>query len=88
MNNAIIVEYDPFSKDSRVCLFTNEKRQDAMVSATLEELTENLVSMAYQNNIYDVHVHAPYYVIGEIERMVGEEELNVYSANKIQVRGI
>lgn len=85
---ALIVDYDPFAMESRVTLVEDGKRNQIKVASSIESLTEHLVAYSYDNNVYDVRVHAPLAITNEIERQVSTLENTTYSENKIKVEGI
>lgn len=85
---ALIVDYDPFAMESRVTLVEDGKRNQIKVASSIESLTEHLVAYSYDNNVYDVRVHAPLAITNEIERQVSTLENMTYSENKIKVEGI
>lgn len=88
MTDAIIVNYDPFAMESAVYIATNGKQNQIKVCSDLDGLAEALIGFAYGHSIYDVKVHAPFVVIGEVQRLINSLEKNLYSENKIIVEGI
>lgn len=88
MTDAIIVNYDPFAMESAVYIVTNGKQNQIKVCSDLDGLAGALIGFAYGHSIYDVKVHAPFAVIGEVQRLINSLEKNLYSENKIIVEGI
>lgn len=87
MNKALLVEYDPFSMESRVSIFEDNVKDYVKVSSNLEDLTSNLVAIAYDTNIYSIKIHGPFAIANELDRMIRQYELNNYSENKITIEG-
>lgn len=88
MNNAIIVNYDPFTLESRATIINGDEHEIQIVSSNVEELSRSLVILAYKHDIYNIKTHAPLAVTTEVKRRVNEFENNAYSANKITIEGI
>lgn len=87
-NNAIIIDYDPFAMESRISICKEGNKEYARVYSSMEELTNGIISLAYANEIYNIKVHGPFAVSGEIRRAINEREKDMYSQNKITVEGI
>lgn len=88
MDNAIIVNYDPFAMESAVYIATDGQQAQIKVCSDINGLAETLVGLSYGHNIYDVKIHAPFATTCEIKRLVNNTEQNMYSENKISVEGI
>lgn len=88
MSKSLLVQYDPFTMESRVAIFNEHVRDYARVCSTLEELTEEVITMAYENDIYDIKVCGPFGIASQLNKMVQQYELNKYSQNKISVEGL
>lgn len=58
------------------------------VSSDITDLAEILTELAYNNDIYNIKVRAPYAVTSEITRQIAKIESSTYSENKIKVEGI
>lgn len=86
--NSIIVSHDPFAMESRVSIFIDGQQEQVSICSEVEELAEQLVQLAYQNNTYSVKIHAPLATISEIKRVVTQSEKDIYSNNKIDIEGI
>lgn len=86
--NALVVDYDPFAMESRVSIVQDGKHEQVKVDSSIESLIESLVAYSYDNNIFDIKIHAPYAITGEIERQVRSLENLTYAKNKIKVEGI
>jgi hypothetical protein len=80
----IIVDYDPFSFESRVTVVKNDKQEKVVVRSELNELAETLVSLSYKYDEYNIKTRAPYAITSEIRRLIDELD----SKNKIIVEGI
>lgn len=88
MNDAIIVNYNPFAMESAVYIARDGQQNQMKVCSDLERLAGTLVDIAYGHDIYDIKIHAPFATTGEIQRLVTNLEQNTYSENKIIVEGI
>lgn len=88
MNDAIVISYDPFAMESRVTVVRENSNEQMNVASNMEDLTENLVNLAYKYNIYTVKTHAPLAITAEIKRNIAMLENKNYSKNKIIVEGI
>ena len=88
MTEAIIVNYDPFAMESAVYIAKDGQQNQMKVCSDLERLAGTLISIAYDHDIYDIKIHAPFATTGEIQRLVTNLEQNIYSENKIMVEGI
>ena len=88
MNDAIIVNYNPFAMESAVYIARDGQQNQMKVCSDLEGLAGTLVDIAYGHDIYDIKIHAPFATTGEIQRLVTNLEQNTYSENKIIVEGI
>ena len=47
MNNAIIINYDSFAKESRVTIVNNDLCTFATVASNIEDLVKDVVNLAY-----------------------------------------
>lgn len=86
--NTIFMSYDPFAMESRVCISKNGIQQQVAVCSTLEELTKELVDLAYTNDVYDMKFQAPSFIIDELKSQIYSYEARNYSTNKITIEGI
>lgn len=87
-NDVVIIDYDPFAMESRVSICKEGKREHVTVYSTIDELTNGIIGLAYQHNIYDIKIHGPFAIACEIRKEVNRSEQNQYSQNKIKVEGI
>lgn len=85
MNNVLVVEYDPFSMESRVSIIRGDNTTYAKVYSNIDELTENLIVLAYESDVYNIKVHGPFEIAEQLGKKINEYELNQYSQNKITV---
>lgn len=83
--NAIILDYDPFAMESRICIVADGHTKYNQVTSEIDDAVEVIVGLAYSNNIYNVKVHAPSQMVGEISRRVQEQEQSDYVNNKITI---
>lgn len=81
--NTIIIDYDPFVMESRVSILNDGKREYANIHSSIEELPQNIIDLAYKNNIYDIKVNGPFSVATEIKERLKQYENTRYSTNKI-----
>lgn len=88
MNDAIIVNYNPFAMESVVYIARDGQQNQMKVCSDLEGLAGTLIDIAYSHDIYGIKIHAPFAITGEIQRLVTNLEQNIYSENKIMVEGI
>lgn len=88
MNNAIIVNYDPFAMKSDIYVITDGEQYRAHVSSDMRRLADDLIRIAYGRNIYSIKVNASSTTIEEIKKLVSNFEQNMYSNNRISIEGI
>ncbi len=88
IQDALIVDYDPFALESRVYTYKDGNRGQSSVYSSVEELANELVALAYQENIFYVKVNGPFMVQGQLNRLIKEQEQKEYSVNKINVGGL
>ncbi len=88
INNAIVVDYDPFAMESRVSVVTDGHQEQANVCSEVSELAEKLIALAYEYNTYAVKIRAPFAITSEVRRVIEQNEKGLYSNNKISVEGI
>lgn len=88
MNDAIIIDYEPFSQESRIYVMKNGQRSSYRVATDVKMLAQEVIVMAQETQIYNVKVHAPLAFISEINRQVKQLEITTYSENKISVGGL
>lgn len=86
--NAIIVNYDPFAMESRVNIYKDGMQEHIVVHSDVEALANEIINIAYAQNIYEVKTHAPFAFTSEIAKRVHELEQLQYSQKKILVEGI
>ncbi len=58
------------------------------VYSSPEELAENLLTLAYEYNIYSIKVNGPFMMQSQLNKMIKELEQKQYSINKIVVGGL
>lgn len=88
MIDTIIVNYDPFAIESAVYIARDGQQNQMRVCSDLEGLAGTLIGIAYDHDIYDIKIHAPFAITEEIQKLVTNLEQNIYSKNKIMVEGI
>lgn len=87
-NDFLIIDYSPFSQESKVFINKDGVKHSVAVSSDISGLAEVLTGLAYSQNVYNIKIHAPLAVTNEISKQVGETESKLYSENKITVEGI
>ena len=88
MTDTIIVNYNPFAMESVVYIARDGQQNQMKACSDLEGLAGTLIDIAYGHDIYNIKIHAPFAITGEIQRLVTNLEQNMYSENKIIVEGI
>ena len=86
---AIIVDYDPFAMNSYAHVMRNgDREKQYAVASNVQDLTEKLVAIAKEHQVYDVKIRGPLAIMGEIKRSISEYEMKTYEENKITVEGL
>lgn len=88
IENALIVEYDPFSSESRITICKDGKRSYANAHSTIDDLARGIMALAYENNIFDVKVHGPFQIERKLDEVVRCYESSEYSVNNIKIGGL
>lgn len=86
--NVIIVDYDPFTMESRVNVYKNDMQEHITVCSNTNTLASEIINIAYAQDIYEIKTHAPFAFTSEIARQIHEKENNMYSAQKINIQGL
>lgn len=84
----IIINYDPFAMESRVSIYKDGKQERVSIHSNINNLTNEVIKIAYDNGIYEVKTHAPFAFTSEIAKQIHEFEQAQYSQQKITVEGI
>lgn len=84
--NAIIIDYDPFSLESRVSIYKNGTQETLKVYSNIDELANAIIAAAYKNNIFEVKTNAPEVFITGFNETINEYEKSQYSEHKITVK--
>lgn len=84
----IIINYDPFAMESRVSIYKDGKQERVSIHSNVNDLANEIIKIAYDNNIYEVKTHAPFAFTSEIAKQIHEFEQAQYSQKKITVEGI
>lgn len=89
MNNVIIVDYNPFIMESHAYVMRDGKRGESYtVTSDISELSEKLIGIAKEHQVYNVRVRGPFAIMSEIKRSISEYEMKIYEENKITVEGL
>lgn len=88
MIDAIVVDYDPFSMESRFYCIQGDKRGSYQVASDIPTLVDQIIDMANKTNLYTVKFNAPLVIISEVNKEIKKKELALYSENKITIEGI
>lgn len=83
IEDMLLIDYDPFARDSRIIVVQNEQRSMLTACSDLPELTQALIGYTEQFNLYNVRMHAPLNTFYEFKRQLEQAEKDVYSENKI-----
>lgn len=87
--NTIIVDYDPFTIESRAYIMRDGKREESQaVLSDISNLTKQLTEIARKHEIYDIHVRGPLCIMYEIRDSIARYEMQTYEENKIKVEGL
>lgn len=78
----IILAYDPFTFESRIAIIEGEYIHYVNVSSEIDEAVDNLISIAYENNIFDVQIAGPFRVAEKIKELIKEKD----PSNKIIIK--
>lgn len=81
----LVVDYDPFAMDSRVLVLQDGERAVLNTCSDLPELSQALLNYSREYKISQMKIHAPVNFFYELQRMVQEEELNLYNENIINM---
>ena len=81
----IIVEYDPFARESRIGVLKGGHKEYTQVLSSIEDMTDKILSLAYERKIYEVKIHGPFNIVAEIEKNISQAEAELYSNNKITI---
>ena len=85
IEDMILIDYDPFAKESRIIVVENGQRSFMAVSSDINSLARELPSYCDQYNQYNVRFHAPVNAFYELKRQLAEIEKNSYGENKINL---
>ena len=88
MNDAIIITYNPYEIESSVSIFRDGTQEFSSVYSDTQRLANDIIGLAYKNNIYEVKIHGPFSIEDEIREQINKSEQSMYSQNKITVEGI
>lgn len=81
----LVIDYDPFAKDSRIIVVEDGIRSFVSVSSDINELAKELPVYCQQYNLYNVRFHAPVNAFYELQRQLEDTEKDVYGENKINL---
>ena len=85
IEDMLLIDFDPFAKESRIINISNGTRSFVTVSSDINELAEQLPIFCQDFNQYKVRFHAPINAFYELKRQLDEVERNVYGENKIEL---
>lgn len=83
--NTVVVMYDPFAMESRISVMKDNHREQVSVASNIEDLAGAVTSIAYQQGINSVKIHAPLSIYSEIKRQIEGAENNLYSKNTLDI---
>lgn len=83
----IYIDYQPFGA-STCFIIKEDSNQIIKMDSNLQTIGDKLVNLAYQNDIYEIHVKSPEIIVNEITRQIVDTEVTKYSFNKIRVIGV
>lgn len=80
--NTVVITYDPFAMESLVYLSREGTQEKYSVASNIQELAETAVTLAYDQDITDIKIHAPLAVYSEMKRVIEQVQKNNYNDNK------
>lgn len=86
--NQILIEYDPFTMESRVFVVQDDKISEGRVSSSLDTLATNILAQTYAYGIYNVKVRAPLGIFTKVRQDIEDAEKNKYGLNKITLENV
>ena len=81
----ILIDFDPFAKESRIIVIENGQRGFVSVSSDINELAKQIPAYCEQYKQYNVKFHAPVNAFYELKRQLEEVEKQTYGENKINL---
>ena len=85
IQDGLIIDFDPFSRESRVIVVENGQRAITDVSSDVNELAYQLPVFCKKYNQYNVKFHAPVNIFYELQRQLEVVEQQTYGENKINL---
>lgn len=88
MNDALIIIYDPFAMESRVTVYKDNRSFYTTVASDIHELAEKIVPLAYEKDVYNLRISAPFEIVQEMRDTIKTIENGKFSENKLVIEGI
>jgi len=85
IEDCLIIDYDPFSCESRVIVVENGQRGMMGVSSDVNNLAKELPTYCQKYNQCKVKFHAPVGIFYELKRQLEENEQTLYGENRIEL---
>lgn len=86
--NAIVIDYQPFAKESLAFVFKNGQSTRLPIASDIEAMAALAVTLCYEHSIYTINIDAPVDILNNFETKVLEEEQRKFSDLKIEVRSL
>lgn len=74
--------------ESRINIYKDGRQERISIHSDVNDLVNEIIRIAYDNDIYEVKTHAPFAFTSEIAKQVHKFEQAEYSQKKITVEGI
>lgn len=81
----ILIDFDPFAKESRIIVIENGQRGFVNVSSDINELAKQIPTYCEQYKLFNVKFHAPVNAFYELKHQLEEIEKQTYGENKINL---
>lgn len=89
MDKVIIIDHNPFAAESAFYVLEDgQMNKQYAVASSLDGVVDNVLAIAYSNDIYNVKIQAPLAFANEVIKDVTEAESAIYSNNKINIEVI
>lgn len=81
----ILIDHDPFSKESRLIHVKDGLRSFVGVSSDINDLAKEIIHYSQEFGQNKVRFHAPVTAFYELKRQLEEAEKDTYGENKIDL---
>ena len=85
IEDMLLIDYDPFAKESRVINVSDGARSFVTVSSDISELAKQLPALCQEYSQYNVRFHAPINAFYELKHQLEAVEKDAYGENKIKL---